>query len=148
MKRIEKGVLGKPRRWGGSINTLIWTRSSAKNLSSTFLWYDTDGKENEASNNCSIVVCVLVAAVTFSLSRCLATMGRYISRHTGQIRGTYEICRWDGLRCRDIHTQFHKDLCRHSDVNRGDTPTRRQHDDRVSLLSFLQNKGRCQKYSV
>jgi hypothetical protein len=39
-----------------------------------FLWYDTDGIENDASNNSSIVACVFVAAVTFIPSRCLETI--------------------------------------------------------------------------
>jgi hypothetical protein len=28
--------------------------------------------------------------------------------------GIYEVCHWDGLRCHDIHTKFHKDWFRHS----------------------------------
>jgi hypothetical protein len=34
-----------------------------------------DRIENDASNNYSTFACVFVAAVTFSLSRCLATIG-------------------------------------------------------------------------
>jgi FlaG/FlaF family flagellin (archaellin) len=41
-----------------------------------------DRIENDASNNSPIVACVLVAAVTFVLSRCLATIERYPYRHT------------------------------------------------------------------
>jgi hypothetical protein len=33
------------------------------------------------------------------------------------------LCRWDEVRCHDIHTKFHRDWLRHSEVNRGDTPT-------------------------
>jgi hypothetical protein len=37
---------------------------------------------NEASNNCSIVASVFVAAVTFLPSLCLAIIGGYSYRHT------------------------------------------------------------------
>jgi hypothetical protein len=37
--------------------------------------------------------------------------------------GIFQSDRWDGLRCRDISTKFHKDWFRHSQVNRGDTQT-------------------------
>jgi hypothetical protein len=47
-----------------------------------FPWYDTDRIENDASNNSSIVACVFVATVTFSPSRCLATIRGYTCRHT------------------------------------------------------------------
>jgi hypothetical protein len=43
-----------------------------------------------------------------------------IHRLTGEI---YEVCRWDGLRCHDIHTKFHKDWFRHSKIDRADTQT-------------------------
>jgi hypothetical protein len=47
-----------------------------------FPWYDTDRRENEASNN-SIVACVFVAALNFFLSsRCLATVKGTRNRHT------------------------------------------------------------------
>jgi hypothetical protein len=36
-------------------------------------------------------------------------------------RDFFKLGRWDWLRCRDIHTKFHKDWFRHSKVNRGDT---------------------------
>jgi hypothetical protein len=41
------------------------------------------------------------------------------------------------LRYHDIHTEFHKDWFRHSEVNRGDTQTHTQQRDRISLLSFF-----------
>jgi hypothetical protein len=37
-------------------------------------WYETDHIENDTSNSSSIVECVLVSAVTFLLSRYLATI--------------------------------------------------------------------------
>jgi hypothetical protein len=33
--------------------------------------------------------------------------------------GIYEVRRSDGLRCHDIHTEFHKDWFMHSKVDRG-----------------------------
>jgi hypothetical protein len=57
----------------------------------------------------------------------------------------YELCRWDGVSCHDIHTKFHKDWFSHSKVNRGkhiqtDTHTHTQHDDLISLFLFFENK--------
>jgi hypothetical protein len=50
----------------GSICTIGFnnkkTRSSGKTESPTFLWYNKDRKENDASNNSSIDECVFVAA--------------------------------------------------------------------------------------
>jgi hypothetical protein len=53
-----------------SLNRKFW-----EELIAYIPWHDTDRIENEASNNISIVACVLVAAVTFLPSRCLATIG-------------------------------------------------------------------------
>jgi hypothetical protein len=39
-----------------------------------------------------------------------------------------------------IPTKFHKDWFNHSKVDKGDTQTYRQHDDRISFLLFVQNK--------
>jgi hypothetical protein len=50
--------------------------------------------------------------------------------------GIYEVCGWNGLKCRDILSNFHKDWYRHSKVDRGD----KQHGDRISLYLFFQNK--------
>jgi hypothetical protein len=48
-----------------------------------FLSYDTDRTENDVYNNSSIVAYVFVAAVTFLLSRCLATIeGIHIDTRT------------------------------------------------------------------
>jgi hypothetical protein len=49
--------------------------------------------------------------------------------------GIYEVRRWDGRRCHDIYTKFHKNCFRHSKVNRGFTDT--QHGDLTSLLLFF-----------
>jgi hypothetical protein len=46
-------------------------------LTAYFPWYDTGHTENDASNNSSIIACVFVTAVTFLLSRCLATIGGF-----------------------------------------------------------------------
>jgi hypothetical protein len=53
-----------------------------------FTWYDTGHTKNDASNNFSIVACVLVTAVTFLPSRCLAMIGGFLpSRCLATIRG-------------------------------------------------------------
>jgi hypothetical protein len=53
----------------------------------------------------------------------------------------YEVHRWDGLRCHDIRTKFHKDWFSHSKVDRvWDTKAHRQRGDLVSLFLFFQNK--------
>jgi hypothetical protein len=46
-----------------------------------------------------------------------------------------------GSGAHDIHTKLHKDLLRHSKLNKGDSQTKRQHGDRISLLSSFQIKG-------
>jgi hypothetical protein len=61
-----------------SYNKKLW-----EELIAYFPSYDTDRIENDVSNNYSIVACVFVTAVTFLLSRCLATIGGYTYRHTG-----------------------------------------------------------------
>jgi hypothetical protein len=65
--------------------------------------------------------------------------GGYAYRHR-LMGGIYEVRRWDGLSCHDIHTKFNRDWLRHSKVNRRYTLTHRQHGDRTDLLSFFQNK--------
>jgi hypothetical protein len=52
-------------------------------------------------------------------------------------REFFKLGRCDGLRCRDIRTEFHKDLFRQSKVNMGDKHTRGQQRDLISLLCFL-----------
>jgi hypothetical protein len=56
-----------------------------------------------------------------------------------QMGGLYEVRRWDGMSCHDIHTKFNKDWIGHSEVNREDTQLYRQHGDRISLLLFSKN---------
>jgi branched-subunit amino acid transport protein len=41
-----------------------------------------DHIENDASNSSSVVACIFVAAATFLLSRCLATIRGYTYRYT------------------------------------------------------------------
>lgn len=56
-------------------NTNTITRSSGKNESPTFLGYDMDHIQNDASSNSSVAPCVFIGAVTFLPMRCLATKG-------------------------------------------------------------------------
>jgi hypothetical protein len=44
--------------------------------------------------------------------------------------GIYDVRHWEGLRCRDMHTNFHKDWFRHSKVNRGGT---HRHTDNTEI---------------
>jgi hypothetical protein len=60
-----------------TINKKFW-----EELIAYFPWYDTGHIENDASNNSSVVACVLVTAVTFLPSRCLATTGGIHNTHT------------------------------------------------------------------
>jgi hypothetical protein len=97
--------------------------------------------------------CVCIAAVKILPSRCISTIkGSLLSRCLATIRGyTYRHTNWwEGLTKFAVemdsgamiheHTKFHKDWFRHSKVERGNTQTYRQHCDRISLLSFFQNK--------
>jgi hypothetical protein len=64
-------------------NNKLW-----EELIAYFPWYDTGHIENNASNNFSIVACVLFTAVTFLPSRCLATIRRFLpARCLATIRG-------------------------------------------------------------
>jgi hypothetical protein len=62
-----------------------WKRRKVSNkkfweeLIAYFPWYDTGHIENDASNN-SFVACVLVTAVTFLPSRCLATIRGFFTQ--------------------------------------------------------------------
>jgi hypothetical protein len=58
------------------------TRGSDKNQSKTFLWYDMDCIQKDASNTSFTVACVFISAVTFLLSRCLAMVEKYTHRCT------------------------------------------------------------------
>jgi hypothetical protein len=48
-----------------------------------------------------------------------------------------------GIKCRDIHTNFHKDWFMHSEVYKSDTHTPRQQSDLIRLLSrfFFQKQA-------
>jgi hypothetical protein len=56
--------------YGNNDNNKFW-----EELIAYFLWYDMDRIENHASNNYSIVACVIDATVRFLPSRCVATIG-------------------------------------------------------------------------
>jgi hypothetical protein len=77
---------------------------------------------------------VFVAAGTCLSSHSLATIGGIHIQTHRLMGGIYEVRRWGGLRCHDIHTKFHTDWFQHSEVIRGDTQTHRQDGDRISLL--------------
>jgi hypothetical protein len=56
---------------------------------------------------------------------------QFTSRHL-----TLQSRLWDGLRCHDIHTKFHKNCFRHYESNRVEGFTDRQHGDLISVLLF------------
>jgi hypothetical protein len=64
--------------------------------------------------------------------------------------GIYEVRRWDGLRCHDIHNKFHKDWFTHTHVDGGgaDLQINRQHGNLISLLLLFQNKENRLKRSL
>jgi hypothetical protein len=62
---------------------------------------------------------VFVAAVICLLSRYLATIGGIHIQTHRLVGGIYDVCRWDGLRCHDIHTKFHKYCFSYSKVDGG-----------------------------
>jgi hypothetical protein len=76
----------------------------------------------------------------FLSSRCLATIGGYTYRHTEWWEGFFHLGRWNGLRCRDIRTKFHKYWFRHSEVNTGDTQTHTTATWSHKPTLFFQNK--------
>jgi hypothetical protein len=80
---------------------------------------------------------VFLDARTRLPSRCLVISEIYIQTHrlTG---GISEVRRSDGLRCYDIHDNFHKDWSRHSEVDKGrQTHRQRQQDDSIAALNFF-----------
>jgi hypothetical protein len=72
----------KPRRTDRLVVGRNVTLKSWEELIAYFPWYDTGHIEKDASNHSSIAAFVLVTAVTFPQSRCLATIGGYTDTHT------------------------------------------------------------------
>jgi hypothetical protein len=77
--------------------------------------------EKDASNNFSIVACVLVAATESLPSN---VRGIQIQTHRLMER-VYEVRCRDGLRCHDIHVKFNNDWFRHTKVEKGDKQAQR-----------------------
>jgi hypothetical protein len=74
-------------------------------------------------------VCISCRGNVFLRSRCLATIGGIHIQTHRLMEGIYELGRWDGMRCYDIHTKFHRDWFRRS---KDDTQTHR-HAGRVVI---------------
>jgi hypothetical protein len=71
-----------------------------------------DRREKDTFNNSSTLVCVFIVTVTSLLIHCLAMI------QTHRLMGViYEVHRFDGLRCHDIHTEFHNNWYSHSKVD-------------------------------
>jgi hypothetical protein len=84
----------------------------------------------------SLFSCIFVAAGTYLPSCCLVTIRVQTQRLVG---GIYEVHGWDGLRCRNIHTKFHKDWFRHLNID-GDTQTARWSHKPTLFFYFLMRK--------
>jgi hypothetical protein len=116
----------------GSRNVSLWLQQTEnKKFWEELIAYFPSSNMSIIENNSFIFPCVFVAAVMFLPSRWLSTTGVYSYRHRlmGRI---YELCLWDGLRCHDMHTKFHKDWLKNSKVDKRDTQTHRQHCDPTS----------------
>jgi hypothetical protein len=61
-----------------SLLSSFWNKKLWEELIAYFPWYDTDRIENDVSNNSSIAACVFITALTFLLSRCLATIREFL----------------------------------------------------------------------
>jgi hypothetical protein len=116
---------------------IFLTRSSGKNWSLVLLWYGTDRTENDVSNS-YIVAYVFVAAVTFftyplpSNSR-----GIHMQTHWWEVFMKYAVKTGSYVM---IYNKFHKTGSGIQKLTGGDTQTRREHGDRISLLLFFLNK--------
>jgi hypothetical protein len=98
-----------------------------------------DHIENEGSNNFSTVSCVFVAAVTFFIEPLPSNDNAINIGKRRLMEGIYEIRLCEELMCYDVHTKFHKDWFRHSEVDKGDaqTQTQREHVDLLRLPLFF-----------
>jgi hypothetical protein len=81
--------------------------------------------------------CAFVAAVTF-FTEPLPGKDRVIHTQTHRMMGRIYEVRWDGLRCHDIHTTFHKVWFGHQKLTEG---IQRQRADRSSLFFFKMRKA-------
>jgi hypothetical protein len=111
--------------------TYIFDQNNKKlweELIACFPWYDTGHIKNDASSNYSIVACVLVTAVTFLRSQCLATIGGFLlSRCLATIRGLLPRRCLAAIRELQRHTHAH-------------SYTHRQQRDIISLLYIFFSK--------
>jgi hypothetical protein len=83
--------------------------------------------------------CLFVAAVTFLPT--LPSNDRGIHIQTYRLMGgIYEACRWDELRCHDIHNKFHKNWLKPSNLLGEIHRNTDSNCDLISLLLFFQNK--------
>jgi hypothetical protein len=101
------------------------------------------GQHRERRVQQFVYCCVCIRCRGKVFTEPLPTNDRRIHIQTHRLMGgIYEIFCWDGLRCHDIHTNFHKDWFRHSKADSGTagTPTHRQDTARIGLLLFFENK--------
>jgi hypothetical protein len=105
-----------------------------------------DRVHNDASSS-SIVGCISCRSNVSTEQ--LPTNDRGVHMQTHRLMGwIYEVWRWDGLRCHDMHITFHKGWFRHSKVD-GDSQTHRQYCDLISQLLFSQSKeSKLKQFSI
>jgi hypothetical protein len=109
--------------------------------SQTAVWYGTDCVVNDASNSSYSFLYICYRGNVYT--KPLRSNHREIEIWTQTLMaGIYELHLWDGLRWHDIHTKFHKNWFRHSNVDRGDTHTQTQRHkaNLIRPLLVFQNK--------
>lgn len=94
-----------------------------------------NGRENDGPKYSSLM-CIRCRGNCFTEP--LLRYDRGLHRHANRLLvGIYEVHFWDGLRCYDVRTKFNKEWFRYLVVDNGDSQSRRQHGDLISLLSFI-----------
>jgi hypothetical protein len=94
-----------------------------------------------ASNNSSIVGPAYQKQKGRTIpNHCLATTGDIHIQTHRLLAGIYEVCHWDGLRCPDTYTKFHRDWFRRSKADGADTQPCRQNGNLTSLLRKVGQK--------
>jgi hypothetical protein len=101
-----------------------------------FPWYDTGHNENGESNNSSIVACVFVTSLTFPPSRCLATIGGFLSRRCLATIGGFLPSRLLAT----IRGLLPSRCLATTGGEYADTHAHRQQRDLISIPYFFQNK--------
>jgi hypothetical protein len=86
-------------------------------------------------------VCIRCHVEVFTVQLPSNNRGIYIRTHR-LMGGIYEVRRWDGITCRDIHTKFHKYGSGIKKLMGGDAQIYRQYDDRINRLLYFFKIGK------